>query len=248
MDNRYYDNVIAEMQPFLDEQNFKKNSDGIFLNDKKAVKIDYDETRQMYVLSTADINEGTAGEYIMASSFLFDDTQTEKDAESVGIDFTETLRKSLGIKNKRPAVSGDIDLPTAQKGSALNIAGFTKKVLDVFPQYKDTYKEHIAKYGNFLYMNFYSQTLIPQIVTVLTENNKKTVKKLYELLEAGYIQGDKDTANIVVASVAAAIIKDGNVKESAFSMLENNSHFKGSVEAFVPVLASNKKLSSALIK
>ncbi|MCQ2440636.1 MAG: hypothetical protein MJ076_01905 [Clostridia bacterium] len=248
MDNRYYDNVIAEMQPFLDEQNFKKNKDGIFLNDKKAVKIDYDETRQMYVLSTADINEGTAWEYTMASSFLFDDTQTEKDAESVGIDFTETLRKSLGIKNKRPAVSGDIDLPTAQKGSALNVAGFTKKVLDVFPQYKDTYKEHIAKYGNFLYMNFFSYTLIPQIIAVLTENNKKTVKKLFELLEAGYIQGDKDTANIVVASLAAAIIKDGSIKDTALSMLENNSHLKGSVEAFVPVLSSNKKLSSALIK
>ena len=236
------------MKPFFDEQGFKSNKDGAFLNDTKSVKINYDENSQMYILQTADISDGTVGEYTNASSFLFDDSQTEKDAMSVGIDFTETLRKNLGIKNKRPAVSGNIDLPTAQKGDALNITGFTKKVLDVFPQYKDTYKEHVAKYGNFLYINFFSYTLVPQIITVLSENSKKTVKKLFELLENGYLQGDKDTANIVVASLAAAIIKDENIKASAYNMLESNAHFKSSVEAFIPVLTSNKKLLNSLIK
>lgn len=248
MDNRYYDKVIEEMKPFFDEQGFKCDKDGAFLNDTKSVKINYDENSQMYILQTADISDGTVGEYTNASSFLFDDSQTEKDAMSVGIDFTETLRKNLGIKNKRPAVSGNIDLPTAQKGDALNITGFTKKVLDVFPQYKDTYKEHVAKYGNFLYINFFSYTLVPQIITVLSENSKKTVKKLFELLENGYLQGDKDTANIVVAVLAAAIIKDESIKASAYTMLESNAHFKSSVEAFIPVLTSNKKLLNSLIK
>ena len=38
MDNRYYDRVIEEMQPFFDEQGFKSEEDGSFKNDKKAVK------------------------------------------------------------------------------------------------------------------------------------------------------------------------------------------------------------------
>ena len=36
MDNRYLDKVIAEMQPFFDENGFK-SADGVYKNDKKAV-------------------------------------------------------------------------------------------------------------------------------------------------------------------------------------------------------------------
>ena len=97
-------------------------------------------------------------------------------------------------------------------------------------------------------MDFYSKTLIPQIESILTENNKKTVKKLYELLSNGYINGDKDTVNLVVASLSAAIIKKSDIKAAALEMLDGDSHFKSSVEAFINVLNSNKKLRSALIK
>ena len=43
----------------------------------------------------------------------------------------------------------------------MDIAGFTKKMLDVFPTLKDEYKAHITKYGNFLYLNFFGEYLVP---------------------------------------------------------------------------------------
>ena len=46
MDNRYYEKVIEEMQPFLDEQGFKAQENGNFKNDKREIKIAYDEGRQ----------------------------------------------------------------------------------------------------------------------------------------------------------------------------------------------------------
>lgn len=247
LDNRYYNSVIEEMQPFFDEHDFKACEDGSFANDTRAAKIDYNEERQMYILSVADVSDGSVGEYSELSSWLFDDSQNAKDAVAVGVDFTATLRENMGIKIKRKPVT-DVDLPTAQKSGALTVAGFTKKVLDVFPQYKDDYKEHVAKYGNFLYMDFYSETLVPQIKNILSENAKKTVKKLYELLELGYVQGDRDTVNIVVASLAAAVQNDTALQNAAFEMLSSNLHFKQSVEAFIPVLKSKKKLAAALVK
>lgn len=248
MDNRYYDSVIEEMKPFLDEQGFSAESDGSFLNTKKSVKINYDEERQMYTLNIADVTDGNIGEYSEVSAWLFDDSQTAKDAASVGVDFTGTLRDNLGIRIKRSASSQNIDLPDAQKSGSITVSGFTKRVLDVFPQYKDFYKEHIAKYGDYLYLEFFSTTLVTQIGLILSENNKKQVKKLFELLEYGYIHGDKDTVNAIVACIAAAAYKDEKVKTAALEMLNENSHFKSSVENFIPVLSAKKKIKNALVK
>ena len=247
MDNRFYDNVIAEMKPFFDEHGFKLQEDGSYLGESKSVKVEYDEERQMYSLKLADVTDGAAGDYSEASSWLFDDSQNAKDAAAVGIDFVATVREKLGIKIKRPVVT-EVDLPSADKSGALTVSGFTKKVLDVFPQYKEPYKAHIAQYGNFLYLNFYSESLVPQIRAVLTENSKKTVKKLFELLEGGYVRGDRETVNAIVACVAAAVYDNTELQAAALDMLEGDKHFQSSVSTFIPVFARKKKLREALLK
>lgn len=248
MDNKYIDKVIGEMQPFFDEQGFVAFENG-YKNGTKAVKIEYSDERQMYLLFCADVAEdGTVGDFAETCSWLFDDTQNAKDAESVGIDFVNTLRDTMGIKVKKSVSKEGIDLPVAAKGDSMDVSGFAKKVLDVFPQYKETYKAHIAKYGNFLYMDFFADTLVPQIACTLSENNKKSTKKLFELMENAYIHGDRDTVNIVVASLAAAAVKSSDTKTAVLAMLENNTHFKSAVEALIPIVASNAKLNKAIVK
>ena len=248
MDNRYLENVIAEMQPFFDENGFKA-VDGIYKNDKKAVAVEYSDERQMYILKTADISEDGSFELSEASAWLFDDSQNAKDAEAVGIDFTSTLKSELGIKHTRSAAAASaIDLPTASKDGTYTITAFTKKVLDVFPVLKDEYKAHVAVYGNFLYLNFFGEKLVPQIKSVLLENNKKSVKKLFDVLQTAYLQGDRDTVNTIVAVVAAACVNDERVKSNAVAALGDNKHFIDSLNQFIPVIASNKKLSAALLK
>lgn len=247
MDNRYYDRVIEEMQPFFDEQCFKLTEDGGFKNDKKAVKVQYDESRQMYTLSAADIEDGNIGEYAEINAWLFDDSQNAKDAAAVGIDFTASLRKSLGIKIKRTA-GAEVELPSLSKSGSVTVTGFTKKMLDFFPVLKDSYKDHIAEYGNFLYLNFFGEYLVPQIKTVLSSDNKKQIKKLFDLLDDLYVKGDKDTVNTIVALLCAAAYNDEKVKEAVRQMLESDKHFLSSFDNFLPVFPKSKKLSAALIK
>ncbi len=246
LDNRYYSGVISEMQGFFDENGFKSAGDE-YVSDKKAAKVLYNEEKQTYELYCADVAEGAVGEYALLSSWLFDDSQNEKDAASVGIDFTNTLRDNMGIKVKRMA-SGVVDLPTASKDGTMNIAGFTKKVLDIYPQHKETYKAHVAKYGNFLYMDFFAKTFIPTMVETVKANDKKQVKKLYDLLEGAYVTGDRETVNIVVAALAAAVLKDESIKPAVDEMIKENTHLKASLDAFIPVLRADKKLYPALVK
>ena len=234
--------VLEEMSPFLDEHGFKSTAEGEYKSENLKIKVGYDETRQMYVLKKAEKD----GEYSEISAWLFDDTQNERDAKSVGIDFTETLTESLGVK-KNTRAQRLIDMPTAQKDGA-DIGTFAKKVLDVYPQFKEAYKAHIEKYGNFLYLNFFGETLVPELRAVLNKGEKKTVKKIFTVFESTYITGDKDTVNAMVAVIAAAVCDDLKAQENLAVALDGNRHMLNAVNALVPKIKSNKKLSAALLK
>ena len=235
------------MQPFFDEQGFKTEEDGSVKNENKSVKVQYDEGRQMYTLSAADIEDGNIGEYAEINAWLFDDSQNAKDAASVGIDFTASLRKNLGIKVKR-AAGAEVELPSLSKGGSIAVTGFAKNMLDFFPVLKDEYKSHIAENGNFLYLNFFGEHLVPQIKTVLTSGNKKQTKKLFDLLDDLYVKGDKDTVNTIIAVLCAAAYKDEKVTKATKEMLDGDKHFLSSFENFLPVLPKSKKLLAALVK
>ena len=249
MDNRYYENVINEMKPFLDEQGFALNEEGIYSNATKAIEVKYDEAKQMYVLSVADIAEdNTYGEYREINSWLFDDSQNAKDATAVGIDFVNSLRKELGVKVKRVVDGNSVELPTANKSGSMNVTGFAKKMLDVFPALKDEYKNHISLYGNFLYLNFFGEHLVPRLKRLFSEGNKKQIKKFYDILADTYVKGDKDTVNVMVAVLCAAAYQDENCDKNIRNMLQEDKHFLSSYENFLPVLSKNKKLLQLLVK
>lgn len=248
MDNRYYEKVIEEMQPFLDEQGFKAQENGNFKNDKREIKIAYDEGRQMYVLSAADIGEEGDGELKEIDAWLFDDSQNAKDAASVGVDFTATLRKNMGIRLKRTADGSNVELPSFSKGGSVTVTGFAKKMLDFFPALKDEYKNHIAVNGNFLYLNFFGEYLVPNIKQVMAAGNKKQIKKLYDILGDMYVKGDKDTVNTVVAVLCAAAYNDENTEKAVKDMLADNNHFLLAFESFLKTMPKSKKLMAALVK
>ena len=236
------------MSPFLDEHGFVSEGD-IFKNDKKAFKVSYDEEKQMYILATADICEENGDtEFTVINSWLFDDSQNAKDAVSVGIDFTDSMRKELGVTVKRRTATNSIDLPTASKGDRMDISGFTKKMLDVFPALKDEYKSHITVYGNFLYLNFFGVHLVPTLKNLFETGTKKQIKKFYDVLEDAYVKGNKETVNAVVAVLCAAAMNNDTVTSAIKDMLADNQHFLSSFTNFLPVFSKNKKLISALVK
>ena len=242
LDNRYIGKVLEEMQPFFEEQGFKADKNGEYIKEDAGVSVEYDEARQMYLLKL----KKDGGEYTEISSWLFDDSQSERDAVSVGIDFTETLRESFGVK-KNVRTERMVDLPTAQKDGA-DIATFAKKMLDVYPGLKEPYRAHVQKYGNFLYLNFFGEYLVPQLHSVLFAGNKKDIKKAFSVFESTYINGDKDTVNAMLAVIAAAVCDDSVAAENLAKTLEENNHMLKAVTELVPRVKTNKKLSAALLK
>ena len=89
----FYDSLIKFLSPFFAENEIKANEDGTFNTKDKKIQIKYNEQTKCYDLLFAEEGE----ELKVVSSYLFDETQTEKDVESVAMDFTDTLRKKLSI-------------------------------------------------------------------------------------------------------------------------------------------------------
>ena len=150
MENRYFDVIIAEMSAFFEQNGFTE-SEGLYKNDRKALKIEYDEGKQLYKLFAADVIDGQIGDFAEISSYLFDDSQTKNDAVSVGIDFVDSARKILGVKNTRRV--GGAELPTANS-NVVNVGTLTAKLLANYTDLKDTYKDEVEAKGKFLYLDF----------------------------------------------------------------------------------------------
>ena len=246
MDKKYFDSVLSEMKTFFAENSITEK-DGNFANEQKAINVNYDETRKMFTLTVADIEEGAVGDFREINSWLFDQDHTERDAKAVGIDFVNSLRKEFGIKTTR-LVNSMIELPTASKDGSVNISAFAKKILDVFPALKDEYKNHVSVYGNFLYLNFFGEHLRPRLIRLFEEGTKKQIKKFYDVLENAYSKGDRATVDTSVIILVAAAYNNEKVTQSIKEMLTSNKHFLTSFEMQIPFFANNIKLKDALIK
>lgn len=245
MDNRYYGSVIAEMNAFFEENGFKESGD-TFQNENFSVKIEYDEARQVYNLKLAEISEGQVGEYALASSYLFDDSQLERDAASVGMDFVDTLKGKLGIKTKRKASASQIDLPTANKGGAVTVTTLTSKLLAIYPLYKDTYKAEVEAKGKYLYLDFMTTYFVPEIRSTLESGNKKSIKKLIDMMLEMFVRGDNATSTAVVALLAAAIGKNEQRFIAATEYMEECTNLITSINNLIPLLGKNKKFTKAI--
>ncbi len=248
MDNRYLEFVVAEMQSILDEKAFKQTEEGVFANNDKQIKIVYDEARQLYRLIACDIAEGGFGEERELSAYLFDDSQTKRDAASVGLDFADTLKKELGIKRSRANNNATaIDLPTASKNAQMTVAGFTAKLLAVYPEFKETYKESVAKNGMYLYLEFFRETLTPKIAEVLSSGTDKQIKKIVDLLNGCYIDGDKETGTLIIAILSVACEQSEGLLAKISEIQGKDSYLVPLVRNFLPELKNNKALREALI-
>jgi hypothetical protein len=181
----------------------------------------------------------------MVTSYLFEDGQTERDAESVGIDFVDSLKKKLGVKDKKKG-NYSVELPSAVKGDASTITTLTSKLLAIYPSLKETYKAEVDEKGKFLYLDFFTTYFVPEIRKTLESGNKKAVKKLVDMLVEMYVQGDSATSTAVVVLLTAAIGKKEERFTAAVAHMEECTHLITAVNNMIPLLGKDKKFTAAI--
>lgn len=252
MAHKYYENILAGLKDFFSSQGLTASPDApeIYLNDKKAVRIDYDDQRHLFLLKAADIEEGQPVEFRQLSSYLFDDSHGPNDAKAVAYDFEESLQKEFGVKKGRAAGSSQAELPSkAVKGETPNVEALANRFLTLFPQFKDAYKEHVAEYGELLYGEFFLKTAAPHLRTLAEDKNKKALAKYFAMLEELYAEGDKNVAGtITYVIIGGAFGPDLALYDSMKDYMADCKYLRPAGRAMVEYLKTHKKELAALKK
>jgi len=253
MDSKFLDEIISALNEFLSSQGFvaEGNTSGCFKNDKKSIKIFYDEGKKQFVLQCADFSEdGIKGEYRCISSWLFDDSHSSNDTTIIAEDFTLCISEELGIVKSKAKKSGKVALPAkAELGETPGIEAFAQKFLALFPQYKDEYKNRVAQHGEFLYLDFFKKTAAVKLHELAMDktNSKKQLAKYFDMLGEMYTDGDKTVSNVVVGVVIAGAFKDDlSLFESCYEFMDECPYIKNAGRHILALARNNKNFAEAL--
>ncbi len=231
--------ILSEFGAFATERGFSAEGD-IWVKDTRALKISYNEDKRVCSLLAAAVTDGEVGEFATISDWLVDDATSENDAKSVVLDFSEATDKLLGIKKLKN--SAEIKLPSkAAAGETPTVSALCQKFLAIFPQYKETYKEHVAKFGGFLPITFFKETAVPELNKLLKSGNTKQLGKMVDMLSSMYAEGDREVGNMVAGVIIAGAI--GDDKELYAKTLEviESPYLKPAVKNIVPIANKNSK-------
>ncbi len=242
MNSQVRDKILEQLSGIIETAGFKANEDNTqYQNEKIAFKISHNEEKKLLLLDIAEVNGmGEVGEFYNASSWLFDNPEELRDAESAGMDFFDTIKNRIGMKGTRINRSGEIAMPSKEKqGSSFNIEAFCGKMLAIYPQLKDEYKDHVTQYGTLLYVDFFKRNLVPIVEELIDENNKKNFKKFFPVLDELYVNGDRNVQNLIAGVVLCGAVKDNQKRyDVTLEALEEYKYLKA---AFVNIVSRYKK-------
>ena len=248
MENHFLDILLEELAEVISSQSFELQEDGSYLNADKRFKIEFEENTMLYrlLLSQADDEP----QYVTVSSWKFNEEKGEKEARTIGKDFADTLYTKLGLNKNRRQLASGVPLPSKKSGSkSQDVGGVCQQMLAIFPKYKDTYRDHVAANGEFLYINFFTETFVPEIRAILDGGNKKQCKKVFDALSNLYVEGDRMAQNCVAVVLTLGAIGDSDKRyENACIYLEGCPYLKSILEQLYKKYKRNNKKLKAIVK
>ncbi len=249
MNIQYLKEITDVLADFMKENGYSAENEqlGTFKNETKTYKIKYDEEKKLYSVNVAATD---SEDFKELSSWYFDEADHgSKDTMCIGEDFMETIAKDAGITavKKADGTTKDVVMPEkAVIGTEPGIEAFTQKFLATFPQYKETYKAMVAKYGDFLYVEFYRQYGVEKLQELMANEaaNKKQLTKYWKMLGDMHYEGELVVGDLICTVIIAGTFK-GDVAAfdtAAEKYLADYPFLKSSGRASIADYKNNRKL------
>lgn len=202
--------VCDKVSAVLEPQGYKKNKVdsntdvelvALYTGENVAYSvIYYVEKMHMVMRSCAMTDDGPDNEWKTMATWIFNpETDTEKEAQSIGNDFAETIGTPTNVKRvkqtkKKKNEDGNTD-PVF----------LMKRLVKIFPELKDEIKAEEDRYYPFRSVTFTREFVVPKVNELLTKGNKGELNKLMALLSAQYLKGDPDTRAIITIVILNSI-------------------------------------------
>jgi hypothetical protein len=253
MNIQYLKEVTEIITPFMNEHGFSSKglNLGVYMGELKAYKVAYNEEKKEFSVSVSPIDsDGNADAYVPLSTWYFDENDHgAKDTVCIGEDFLSAIAADAGIKSVKTADGSvkEVALPEkAAIGTDPGVEAFAQKFLAMFPQYKDSYKDMVAKYGDFMYVEFFKRYGIEKMNELCSDEtaNKKQLAKYWSMLGDMHYNGEFIVGDIICAVILAGSFGNNPAKydELAEKYLADYPFLKTAGKTSVQNYKHDKKL------
>lgn len=180
------------------------------------------------------------GEFAKTESNLLDlDSYEERDIKSLCNEITDTVVTSHGKKAKQATKKAPqtISKSAAKNGTAYDANTLASRIVTLYPELKDAYKENFQKYDEFLGEDFFVNHGNAYIMQTIRSNDSQQLKKLFKILSEIYENGSNDVQDLVVVTILGEIDNDKELLEKCREYITDDDFHE-------TLVAVNKYLAS----
>lgn len=197
-----------------------------FSGEKGSFKIEVLEGKIYLKCSSAAFDDAVEEDYAQESASLFEESVIdEKDINFISNDFCETIEKIYSSKkrqNQGAKLPTPVSKSAAKNGSVYyDTVTLASRLLQIFPECKDAYKENVEKYGEFLAEDFFVNHCNPLILQTIRENSPQPMKKLFNCLNEIYNDGTNEVQGVIVVTILGSMFDDEKLLANCVDYMED---------------------------
>lgn len=191
------------------------------------------------------------GEFSKISVNLLDlNDCDEKTLKSLCNEINDSLNDSYGKKSVKTTASkapATVSRAAVRAGMSYDPNTLANKILLVYPELKDAYKENIEKYDQFLCDDFFVNHANAHILATIKNGDQQTRKKLFKILTDMYQDGSGETQNLICVTILGEMNNDPDMMDVCRKHIDDDDFYE-TLKEVNKLLASNtgKKLREKL--
>ena len=225
-------------------ENLEKGAAPVFENGKEAY-LDFSKDditiRLVSHDNLLDISEKAGeGDFVKVESNLLDlETFEDRDIKSLSNEILETVGSSYGKKARQAAKKAPqtISKTAAKNGASYDANTLASRIVTLYPELKDAYKDNFQTYDEFLGDDFFVNHANKYIMQTIRTNEPQQMKKLFKILSDIYENGSNDVQDLVVVTILGELDNDEKLIANCRAQITDEDFYE-------TLVAVNKYLAS----
>ena len=202
--------------------------------EKGKLRVLFSGNRSYFLLALRTQRARTTVITASSSAFVDYDEYTEKDIRSTANDIIEALQENFGIKaQQRQNTKMPVPVSRTQAKSGVmsyNPLTLANRLLAVYPELKEIYKQSIEDYGEFLAEDFFINHANKLIIETINKSDPQKMKKLFGTFNEVFEDGTNETQGVIAVTILGSQYNDPDFMQKIVEYMEG-----GLLEAVVEV-------------
>lgn len=211
--NEAFQAITEKVEATLSAQGFKKvkaesQNDNelvaLFVSENIAYSVIYYKDRMHTLLRECPMtDDGPDNDWKTLATWMFDpESDTLKDANSIGNDFADAISAPKAIKRAKQTKKSKGKKDEDGNADPVFLA---KRFVTLFPDLKEEIAHEEDCYYPFRGVTFTRESIVPKVNKLVESGSDADVKKLCSILSAQYSNGDADTRSIITAVIINSV-------------------------------------------